>query len=375
MAHHARSAEPAEHHVGESSDTVVDVAAMGDMSADPCSYANVLALRQTGLHMELVVDFEKKTLAGTATLSLAVLDPACEVCTLDTRDLTIRKVVSAAAPDVPLTFEYGDTSEALGAQLKIFLPAPAGGSHKLLLSYETSPESMAIGWLPPEQTAGKAHPYMFTQCQAIHARGLVPCQDSPGVKCPYTATLSVPGELTALMSAVRSAEPKAADDDSGRTIFSFSQPVPTSSYLIAIACGNLTAIRVGPRTQVWSEPEMVEAGAFEFADTEQFVAIGEQICGPYEWGVYDILLLPPSFPCACPCARGSAMNRCPLIHGFAVNRWRHGEPLLDLRYADIVSWRQISGYCHRARGDALLDGQFGVARELEPLLAERGTQA
>jgi leukotriene-A4 hydrolase len=194
-----------------------------------------------------------------------------------------------------------DSCEALGAQLKISLPGGGGvaASYKLIISYETSPDSMAIGWLPPEQTAGKGHPYMFTQCQAIHARGLVPCQDSPGVKYTYTATLLVPAELTALMSAVRSAEPTDATDGSGRKLFHFSQPVPMSSYLIAIACGNLTSIRVGPRTEVWSEPEMVEAGAFEFADTEQFVAIGEQICGPYEWGVYDILLLPPSFPCEC----------------------------------------------------------------------------
>jgi aminopeptidase N len=110
MAHHAHhgAAEPAEHHVTESSDTVVDVAAMGVMAADPCSYANTLALRQTALHIDLVMDFDKKTLAGTATVSLAALDPATTVCTLDTRDLTISKVVSADAPDSPLEFEYGE---------------------------------------------------------------------------------------------------------------------------------------------------------------------------------------------------------------------------------------------------------------------------
>lgn len=39
-----------------------------------------------------------------------------------------------------------------------------------------------------------------------------------------------------------------------------------------------------------------EECAWEFADTEKFVAAGEELCGPYKWGVYDLLVLPPSFP-------------------------------------------------------------------------------
>jgi leukotriene-A4 hydrolase len=40
----------------------------------------------------------------------------------------------------------------------------------------------------------------------------------------------------------------------------------------------------------------VDAGAYEFANTEKFIAAGEAICGPYPWGIYDVLLMPPSFP-------------------------------------------------------------------------------
>ena len=42
------------------------------------------------------------------------------------------------------------------------------------------------------------------------------------------------------------------------------------------------------------------ARRYEFADTEAFIKIGEELMTPYEWGRYDILLLPPSFPCADP---------------------------------------------------------------------------
>lgn len=41
---------------------------------------------------------------------------------------------------------------------------------------------------------------------------------------------------------------------------------------------------------------MVDAAAYEFSDTEKQLVVAEQICGPYVWGIYDLLVLPPSFP-------------------------------------------------------------------------------
>jgi len=232
-----------------------------------------------------------KTLTGVATLTLRACAPT-STCSLDTRDLAITAVADASG--AALAHSFGTSTEALGTALTVELAAPlaAGESVTLKISYATSPESMAVQWLPPSQTAGGTHPYMFTQCQAIHARALLPCQDSPGVKSPYTAALTVPDGLVGLMSAICTDFPEGG----GSRVFKFEQTVPMPSYLIAIAAGNLEKRDVGPRTAVWSEPEMVEAGAYEFAETESFVALGEQIMTPYEWGRYDVLLLPPSFP-------------------------------------------------------------------------------
>lgn len=47
---------------------------------------------------------------------------------------------------------------------------------------------------------------------------------------------------------------------------------------------------------MWSEKEMLSRGAYEFAETEQFIKTAESFLIPYAWGIYDLMLLPPSFP-------------------------------------------------------------------------------
>jgi hypothetical protein len=61
---------------------------------------------------------------------------------------------------------------------------------KIKIAYRTTPQCTALQWLDKNQTASKTHPYMFSQCQAIHCRSMVPCQDTPSVKAPYTAEVS-----------------------------------------------------------------------------------------------------------------------------------------------------------------------------------------
>lgn len=43
--------------------------------------------------------------------------------------------------------------------------------------------------------------------------------------------------------------------------------------------GALKGIRIGPRTTIWSEEGMVQKGAFEFEETEQFIATAESLVG------------------------------------------------------------------------------------------------
>lgn len=176
----------------------------------------------------------------------------------------------------------------VGSKLTITLPTKTDGTLKLKIYYKTSPNASALQWLSKEQTSGKVHPFLFSQCQAIHARSILPCQDSPSVKFTYNATIHHQKELTALMSAVR------VSSENGVT--SYTQAVKIPSYLLAIAVGDLYSKKIGPRSLVWAEKDVVEEAASEYRDTEKFLETAEAICGPYLWKQYDLLVMPPSFP-------------------------------------------------------------------------------
>jgi aminopeptidase N len=164
---------------------------------------------------------------------------------------------------------------------------------RIVIRYKSAPDAGALQWLTPQQTAGKKAPFLFSQGQAIENRSWIPTQDSPGIRQTWEATVRVPAGITVVMSAPRSAEPIT---QGGESVFSFRMNNSVAPYMIAIAAGDLAFKSLGPRTGVWAEPGTVQAAANELADTEKMVTAAEKLFGPYQWGRYDVLVLPPSFP-------------------------------------------------------------------------------
>lgn len=241
-------------------------------------------VRVRHLDLDLAVDFKKKVLRGFADLTLVRTDPDAPLV-LDTRDLLIEKIDGAR-------FELGHRDPILGSPLTIHLSA---GTTKIRIHYTTSPGASGLQWLIPEQTAGKIHPFLFTQSQAIHARSWIPLQDSPGVRITYRARIQTPEELTALMSARR--EPAQVDRGGAPAgDHTFEMPLAIPPYLMALAVGDLHYREMSSRTGVWAELSEVRRAANEFADTERMLQTAERLFGPYAWLRYDILVLPPSFP-------------------------------------------------------------------------------
>jgi aminopeptidase N len=246
------------------------------------------------VHMDLDwdVSFEDKVLEATAVLHLKHhLDEPASQLHLDTRGLAVTLAESGTGGSFREThWAFGDEVPLLGRELVVDL---LDGDDQVRISYRTSPDASGLQWLDPAQTAGGRHPFLYSQGQAIHTRSWIPCQDSPGVRITFDASVRVPGALRAVMAARDNGQEEDAD---GRKVYRFTMEQPIPPYLLALAVGELEFQEVSPRTGVWAEPSMVEKAAWEFADMEKMLLAADGLYFPYSWGRYDILVLPPAFP-------------------------------------------------------------------------------
>src|SRR5918993_4432249 len=254
---------------------------------DVHSYARPLEARVHHVALDLAVDFDSKRIGGTATLDIDRKPEAKEIV-LDDKGLEIESITDGA--NEPLEWKVGARDENLGAPMTVDLRPD---TDRIVIAYKSAPDAGALQWLAPGQTAGKKRPYLFSQGQAIENRSWIPTQDSPGIRQSWEATIRVPAGFTAVMSAPRSAEPIT---QGGESTFSFRMPHSVAPYMIAIAAGDLAFKPLGPRSGVWTEPVMLDAAAAELADTEKMIDAAEKLFGPYRWGRYDMVVLPPSFP-------------------------------------------------------------------------------
>ncbi|MBS2022300.1 MAG: M1 family metallopeptidase [Deltaproteobacteria bacterium] len=270
---------------------------------DPHSYADLTQARTGRVELDLLVDFATRTLAGTA--SLVFTAPAAGgPIDLDTRGLAITRVTDLGQQLLPFTLHPLEAgAEFLGQRLTVDAPA---GTRGLIVTYRTSPDASALQWLNPEQTAGKKLPFLFSQCQAIHARSVAPLQDTPLARVTYAAKLTVPKELRALMGAgfLRREESAAQlsrdglagtlSGASATDVFEMPQPIPP--YLLAFAVGDLAKHDLTARMAVWAEPSVLPKAAWEFEEIPEMMRAAEGLFGAYDWDRYDVLVMPPSFP-------------------------------------------------------------------------------
>ncbi len=278
---------------GEPMTTPVAAAPAFAYANDIHSNARPAEARVGHVALDLTADFASKTLSGSATLDVTGRVGATQVV-LDTKNLDIRGVRDAQGR--PLRHELGAVDAIKGQALTVHLPAFTGTeTQKIVVDYSTRPDAAALQWLTPQQTAGGQKPYLFSQGQAILTRTWVPTQDSPGIRQTYSARITAPADLTVVMSAEH-LTPTGEAAAAGQKAWRFDMDHPIPPYLMAIAIGDIAFASFDGRTGVWTEPSRLEAARAELVSTPRMVDAAEALYGPYRWGRYDLLVLPPSFP-------------------------------------------------------------------------------
>ena len=247
------------------------------LARDPHTWSKPNEARVKHLSWNASVNFETKVISAIATYDIENII-GTDVILFDTKGLNISTVKVDGNES---TFKVGSNVQYIGSSLSV----PIGkDSKKVEIQYTTSPEAEALLWVEGDK------PFLFTQSQAILGRTWIPCQDSPGVRLTYDATVAVPKELMALMSA----ENPQSKNAEGVYHFKMDQPIP--SYLIALAVGDVEFRAIGERTGVYAIPSLIDAAAAEFVDMQKMVDEAEKLYGTYVWGRYDLLILPPAFP-------------------------------------------------------------------------------
>ena len=237
------------------------------------------------LDLNIKVDFETQTISGKASWKIDNISKGKEII-FDENTLEIEKV-TLGDDEKPAKFKLGTEVEFHGKPLIVSIEP---NTKKVNIYYHTTKDAVALQWLKPEQTADKTKPFLFSQGESVWTRTWIPCQDSPSIRFTYNAKVTVPKDLIALMSAVN---PQKKNETG---VYTFVQNKKIPSYLMAIAVGDVAFKSIDGRTGVYAEPSVLDKAAWEFAELGKMVHAAEKLYGPYRWGRYDVLVLPPSFP-------------------------------------------------------------------------------
>ncbi|MCJ1277282.1 hypothetical protein MMC21_005093 [Puttea exsequens] len=264
---------------------------------DPNTLSNYNKFVTTHTIANFTINFDRKTVNGNVVLTMkSIIDASAKEILLDTSHLN---VLDVSLGGKSTKWELLPRFEPYGSALKILLEEGVKKDDSVVLDLqtETTDKCTALGWMTPAQARSK-HPYMYTQCEAIHARSIFPCQDTPDIKSTFV--FKIKSSLPTIASGLSLGVEDLGQQESPPTdtkLYSFKQDIPIPSYLFALASGDIVKAAIGPRSVVATGPKEIEAAKWELeGSTEKFLQTVERIVFPYQWGTYNVLVLPPSFP-------------------------------------------------------------------------------
>ncbi|KAK7908224.1 hypothetical protein PG985_015527 [Apiospora marii] len=317
---------------------------------DPNTLSNYGAWLTKHTTVNFKINFEKQRLEGSVSLDLESLtDKESNEIILDTTALDVSSVKLNAAD---LKWELKQAVKPYGSPLHIAVPegAQRGDVVRLDIAVTTTKDCTGLQWMTPAQTGNKKHPYVYSQCQAILARSILPCQDTPDVKSTFTFN------ITSSLPVVASGVPVPSDNSGeGERLFRFEQKVPIPSYLFALASGDIATAPIGKRSVVAAGPEAIKAAQWELeGDMDKFLDVAQNLIFDYQWGEYNVLN--PIFTFATPTIISGDRQNVDVIAHELSHSWSgnlgwttylerrigaaiHGGPQFD--FSAIIGWKAL----------------------------------
>lgn len=279
-----------------------------NFSATPSRLSKEVMPQHVRLHV--VLDPKRDRFEGKAIYTLSLSKPQTGV-TLHARGLSPRdgSILDNKGRATPVKIRVDQE-----AQLWRVTPATplAAGKHTLQLRWDGPVHTSGEGLF---RAGDRQQPMLATQLEAIHARAVFPAFDEPAYRVRYSISIDAPAGLQALSNMPELAHKPAGQ---GLVTHQFATTPPMPSYLVALAVGQLDALRdrYQPAANSKSRPAVPLAiyttpgksayAAYAMQATQQLLPYFEAYFGqPYS--------LPKLDQIAVPSTRGGAMEDWGLI--------------------------------------------------------------
>ena len=238
-------------------------------------------------------DFKEKIVKGNLIYDFESIEDGDEII-LDTKYLNITSIKNSKT-DENISFIFGEETENLGKPLIINFPFKKNDNISLNIIFNTTKEGSSAQFLTKEQTRTKKYEYLFTISALILGRQLLPSQDTPSIKFTFHLGIKVPEEIRGLMSGLFSHVDYNKEENT--KTFYYEQKIPIPNYLLSLAAGEIENINItNSNISIFADPGYINDVVKELNELPKILKIAEEYLGPYEWGKYNVLVLPPSFP-------------------------------------------------------------------------------
>ncbi len=257
-------------------------------SLDNSTLSNYLNITLKNLSGIFEPDFINKIVKGNLTYTFNPNFDGSEII-LDTKNLLINSIKIASKE---IEFFFGKTDKNLGNPLIIKYNYTKNTIFQINIIYQTLKNGSSAQFLTKEQTMGKKFPYFFTMSESILGRELLPNQDTPAIKFPFYLGIKVPKEIKGMISGIFDKE----ETKNEYKIYYYYQKIPVPNYLISLVAGDIKEKVINENISVFTEPIFLEKAYNELLDLPLILNLSIDYMGNYEWGKYNVLILPNSFP-------------------------------------------------------------------------------